>query len=100
MANFLKQHYGLTEGPLGFPLLDQQARVLDTLLKTLPKTPEYAYRKAVSSQAPTELLAGERADVSWITTESPDRSRVVGLARGMNYNKCQKHEVVRLTQSF
>src|SRR5207249_1170129 len=88
------------EGPLGFPLLDPQARVLDTLLNSLPRTREYAYRKAVIAQAPTELLSGERADVSWITTESPDRSQEVVLAKGMNDSQFQKNPVVTLNHCY
>jgi hypothetical protein len=35
-----------------------------TLLKSLPKTKEYDYRKAVVGKAPTEFNPGERSDVS------------------------------------
>jgi hypothetical protein len=38
----------------------------------------------VTSGAPTELLNGERADVSWITTEEPDREGEIIRAGGMN----------------
>ena len=54
MPSFLPT-YGPTEGPLGFPMPDRQARQLDTLLKALPKSKEHAYRKAVTAKAPTEL---------------------------------------------
>src|SRR5689334_2891712 len=76
--------YGATAGPLGFPMPDKVARALDALLKTLPTTDEYAYRKAVVARSPTELNPGERSDVSWISTESPDRCKDVVIARGMN----------------
>ena len=46
------QHYGNTEGPLGFPMIDKQARALELLLKTLPKTDEYKYRHAVQTRTP------------------------------------------------
>ena len=49
-----------TEDPLGFPMPDRQARQLDTLLKSLPKTKEHAYRKAVTAKTPTELNPGKR----------------------------------------
>jgi hypothetical protein len=100
MTHFLKQHYGPSEGPLGFPLLDKQAQVLETLLKTLPKTQEYAYRKAVVPKAPTELLPGERADVSWISTENPDRCREVVLARGLNDSQFQHNPIVTLNHAY
>src|SRR5437870_3680008 len=100
MNHFLKQHYGPTEGPLGFPLLDKQAQVLDALLKTLPKTKEYAYRKAVVPKAPTELLPGERADVSWISTENPDRCGEVVLAKGLNDSQFQQNPIVTLNHAY
>jgi hypothetical protein len=66
--NFLP-HYGTTEGPLGFPMLDKQALALDALLKTLPQTPEHAYRKTVLTKAPTELNPGERR--LFVASENP-----------------------------
>src|SRR4051812_1080425 len=64
------RHYGQAVGPLGFPQTDRAAGALDALLKTLPKSPEFDYRHAVVTKAPTELNPGERSDVSWISTES------------------------------
>ena len=54
--------YGPTEGPLGFPMLDRQARALDALLKAMPHDDAYRYRKAVIERGPTELSSGERSD--------------------------------------
>ena len=51
-------HYGPAEGPLGFPMPDKQARALDTLLKTLPKSREFEYRKALVARAPANRLHG------------------------------------------
>jgi hypothetical protein len=91
-------HYGLTEGPLGFPMSDRQARQLDTLLKSLPKTKDHAYRKAVVAKAPTELNPGERSDVSWISTESVDRVQEVVVARGVNDHQFQANPGVTIQQ--
>jgi len=52
---FLEQHYGPTEGPLGFPMPDRAAQALDSILSSLPRSSEFAYRKLVSVQPPTEL---------------------------------------------
>jgi hypothetical protein len=79
---------------------DKQARALDALLKALPKTPEYAYRKAVTARAPTELNPGERSDVSWITTESPDRQGEVVLAKGMNDSQFRANPIVTLGHAY
>jgi len=92
--------YGTTEGPLGFPMSDRQARMLDHVLKSLPKTDDYAYRKAVVAQAPTELNPGERSDVSWISTESPDRDREVVIARGMNASQFLANPVVTMQHAY
>jgi len=75
--------YGDTEGPLGLPMKDQQAKALDLLLKALPEEDRQLCR-LVTTKAPTELLEGERADVSWISTESIDRDQEIVIARGMN----------------
>ncbi len=80
--NTFHKSYGTTEGPLGFPMLDRQARMLDTLLKSMPRSQEFAYRKTVVAKAPTELNPGERSDVSWISTESPDIVNEVVVDKG------------------
>jgi hypothetical protein len=97
---FLKQHYGPTEGPLGFPMTDRAASALDALLRGLPKSDEFAYRKRIVEKAPAELLVGERADVSWITSEAPDRAREVVLARGMNDAQYQLNPIVTLQHAY
>ena len=90
----------LTEGPLGFPMPDKTARAVDALLRTLPKTKDYEYRKALASRPPTELNPGERSDVSWISTESVDRMGEVVLARGMNDAQFQHNPLVTLGHAY
>lgn len=97
---FLQQHYGPTEGPLGFPMIDKAAQALDVILRSLPTSGEFAYRKVVSAKAPTELLAGERADVSWITSEEPDRVQEVVLARGMDDRQFKLNPIVTLQHAY
>jgi hypothetical protein len=96
----LAQHYGPAAGPLGFPMTDRAARTLDALLKSLPKGKEYEYRHLVSTRAPTELNPGERSDVSWISTESVDRTGEVVLARGMNDSQFQANPLVTLGHAY
>ncbi len=96
----LTRHYGPAEGPLGFPLLDRQAFALEEILKALPKEPAYAYRKAVLTQGPSEVLPGERSDVSWITTEDPDRDNEVVIARGMNDSQYRLNPIVTLQHAY
>ena len=98
VRDFLKT-YG-TQGPLGFPMLDKQALAVDALLKTLPSTKEYEYRKSIHVQAPTELSPGGRSDVSWISTEDVDRQRDVVLARGMSDEHFKLNPVVTLQHRY
>ena len=100
MPDFLATHYGPVEGPLGFPMSDRAAQALDALLKSLPRTPEHEYRHLVTTKAPTEVNPGERSDVSWISTESPDRMGEVVLARGMNDSQFQGNPIVTLGHAY
>lgn len=94
------QHPPLTEGPLGFPLTDTQAKTLDTIIKKLPSTKEYDYRKTVFTKAPTELNDGERSDVSWISTEAPDRVNEVVIAKGMDDSQFALNPIVTLCHDY
>jgi hypothetical protein len=98
--NVLKQYYGPTEGPLGLPMQDRQALALDGILKALPKGDEFQYRKAVVGQGACEVLPGERSDVSWISTESPDRSGEVVLAKGFNDAHFKLNPIVTLNHAY
>jgi hypothetical protein len=90
----------LIECPLGFPLSEKQARNLDTLLKALPKSKEFKYVKTVFLKAPTELNPGERSDVSWISTETPDRYDHVVFAKGMNDTQFALNPIVTLNHDY
>ncbi|GIW79447.1 MAG: hypothetical protein KatS3mg105_1254 [Gemmatales bacterium] len=100
MKDILQQHYGKSEGPLGFPQTEKQARALNDVLKRIPKGDEFRYRKSVLVQPPTELLTGERADVSWISTEDPDRQNEVVVARGMNDSQFSLNPLVTLNHDY
>jgi hypothetical protein len=91
--------YG-TEGPLGFPMSSKQARNLETLLKALPKTKEFEYRKTVLVKTPAEVRIDERSDVSWISTETPDRYDHVVFAKGMNDSQYALNPVVTLNHDY
>jgi hypothetical protein len=92
--------YGTAEGPLGFPMMDRQAFALEEILKALPKDTAHAYRKAQLAQGPSEVLPGERTDVSWITTEDPDRQNEVVIARGMNDSQFKLNPIVTLQHAY
>lgn len=89
--------YGDTEGPLGFPMKDADAQALDALLKA---TPDATYGRAVVEKATTEIMPGERADVSWITTEAMDRDREVVLSAGMDDGHFKSNPIVTLGHCY
>jgi hypothetical protein len=92
--------HATTEGPLGFPVTDRQAFALDTLVAALPKDSAFRYRKATVARGASELLAGDRADVSWISTEDPDRTAEVVLARGMNDSQYKLNPIVTMQHAY
>jgi hypothetical protein len=92
--------HATTEGPLGFPVTDRQAFALETLLKALPQDEAFRYRKASVARGASEVLPGERSDVSWISTEEPDRTREVVLARGMNDSQYKLNPIVTMQHAY
>src|SRR5262245_21912679 len=88
------------EGPLGFPLTGRQAIAVAAVLKSLPKDDAFRYRKALIARGPSEVLRGERSDVSWISTEDPDRTNEVVRARGMNDGQFKLNPIVTMQHSY
>jgi hypothetical protein len=88
------------EGPLGFPMTDRQAIALDAIIKSLPKSDEFRYRKAQVAKGASEVLPGERCDVSWISTETPDRVKDVVSSRGMNDSQFKLNPIVTMGHNY
>ena len=89
--------YGDTEGPLGFPMKDAEAKALD---KFLQENPEAEYQRVVVEKATSELATGERADVSWIQTEAVDRQSEVVLASGFRDDQFKSNPIVTLNHDY
>ena len=87
-----------TEGPFGRPMKDAQAKALESLLPNLPEGAEPKF--ITPEKAPSELLPGDRADVSWITTEDPDRDREVVLNKGMDDCHFKLNPIVALQHCY
>ncbi len=90
----------IIEGPLGFPLTDRQAIAVEAILKELPRDAAFRYRKTVIARGAAELLEGERADVSWISTEDPDRTNEVVVASGMNDGQYRLNPIVTMQHAY
>src|SRR5438132_11550555 len=89
-----------TEGPLGFPLTDRQAIALEHILKSLPGDDTFKYRKSLVTKGASEILQGERSDVSWISTEDVDRTNDVVLAKGMNDSQFKQNHIVTMQHAY
>jgi hypothetical protein len=89
-----------TEGPFGVPMKDAQARALETRLKELPKDDAFAFRRCTLARGLAEWQPEGRADVSWITEESPDRVGDIVLARGMDDSHFALNPLVTLNHNY
>jgi hypothetical protein len=99
MSNFLKSHFD-TEGPFGLPMRDAQAKALEERLRVLPNEDAFTLRRCSFERGVSELQPGERADVSWITEEAPDRVGDVVLASGMDDSHFQLNPIVTLNHAY
>jgi hypothetical protein len=64
----------------GFLMPEETARRIDNLSRGLPR--DFTYRRRSAPAADLELNAGERTDVSTITTDALDRDRECVLPAG------------------
>ena len=93
---FLKE-YGDTEGPLGFPMKDADAKALDAILQA---NPDAEHVRLVVQKATTEFSEGERADVAWIQTEAVDHDQEIVLASGFRDDAFKGNPIVTLNHSY
>ncbi len=99
MSPFLKANYE-TEGPFGVPMMSAQAAALEVRLKELPSDEAFTLRRCSFERGVSELQPGERADVSWITEEAPDRLGDIVLASGMDDSHFQLNPIVTLNHAY
>jgi hypothetical protein len=99
MSNFMKSHFD-TLGPFGLPMKDAQAKALEARLRDLPQEDAFTLRRCSFERGVSELAPGERADVSWITEESPDRLGDIVLASGMDDSHFALNPIVTLNHAY
>lgn len=91
--------YWATIGPLGLPCTDAQAFALEERLKKTSELHDDVGRLVIE-KATIDLLPGERADVSWITTQDVDRMREIVLAKGMDDSHFALNPLVTLQHCY
>jgi hypothetical protein len=99
MPCFLKSHFD-TEGPFGLPMKDTQAKALEERLRALPQEDAFTLRRCSFERGISELQPGERADVSWITEETPDRLGDIVRASGMDDSHFLLNPIVTLNHAY
>jgi hypothetical protein len=73
---------------------------LEAILKTNSKDSAFGYKKLIVAKAQSEVLPGERSDVSWISTEEPDRMREVVLSAGLNDTQFKLNPIVTMNHNY
>lgn len=96
----MKTKASLTAGPLGIQMTDEQAKVLEAVLKTHSADSALGYRKSELFKKYAEVLPGERTDVSWISTEEPDRTNEVVIAAGMDDSHFKLNPIVTMNHNY
>ena len=92
-----KETYGnVVSGPMGLEMPESIAAAVDSASKTLPK--DFQYRRVAKSPEEFNFQPGERADVSLITTDDPDRDDDVILPEGGDWS--QYNRVVPFSHDY
>src|SRR5436305_15264665 len=84
----VKAFANVVEGPMGLRMPEETARAIETASKGLPA--DFTYRRRAKSTSKFELVPGERADVSYITTDAPDREDEVVITKGGGWDGFNK----------
>lgn len=83
---------------LGLQLPEDVARQVDEIVKTLPK--DYKYTRKGAMPETSELVSGERADISMVSVESIDRDGDVILAKGINTEMFSRNPIVTFAHQY
>ncbi len=75
----------IVEGPMGLKMPETIARTIEQMTRTLPQ--ECHYRRKEKSAMAFQFDPGERADVSFITTDTVDREGEVFLPHGGDWTQ-------------
>lgn len=87
---------GMTKGPIGIPMSDEQAFQLETLLVGV----DIEMKRMVLPAAVAKIEDGERAEISWITTEVPDREGDLVIADGMDETHYKLNPIVAMNHNL
>lgn len=95
--NYKKKNF--VESCVGAYLPESDARYLDSIIKDCEKEAIVYKHKFIVKQEP-DLLTGERADVSYITTQDVDRDNEIVLSSGADIQHYEKNSIVTWNHDY
>jgi hypothetical protein len=99
LGELLTKRYGQrVEGPTGLKMPESVARAIESASKTLPK--DFTYRRVAKSVSEFTLDAGERTDVSVVTTDAVDRDEEVLLPNGIEWGQFKSNPIVTFAHNY
>lgn len=102
----VKQYYGDSEGPLGIPMRSDVAKDVEKILAGLPADCKQLIQqangpmRAVKVASAMDFAEGERADISFVTTDSVDRDAEVMFPQGADWSQFRKNPVVTFAHKY
>lgn len=97
-----KELYGeVVSGPSGYVMPETLARRIESTLPDLPEECRaMGYKRVAALPEGMEILEGERADISLITSDAIDRDREVMLPGGADWRDFRKNPVVTFVHHY
>ncbi|HVJ83705.1 MAG TPA: hypothetical protein VNC50_21740 [Planctomycetia bacterium] len=88
------------EGPFGFPLREESARAVETILKDLPKGKEWDYRRVLAPAAAEDLSDEARTEISVVSSGAVDRDGEVVLPAGVDLEQFRLNPVITFSHQY
>jgi len=92
--------YGECTGPLGFPMIETEARELDKFLENHSKDSACGYKHYQNPKSFEYFIEGEHADVSVISDSSIDLDKEIVSAKGLDFSPFEKRKQVTLNHNY
>lgn len=93
-----KKYGNRVEGPTGLTMPETVARAIEAAQKGLPK--DFTYRRMAKGVSDFTLDAGERTDISVVTTDAVDRDAEVLLPSGIDWSQFKSNPVVTFAHNY
>jgi len=108
----IKESYGDSLGPLGFPLPSETAKAIEKLMKTVSAEIKKLFHTEVDGEIvegycrrfhvtkSPEFTPGERAEISFVSTRAIDRDSEVIMPNGLDWKHFRKNPIVPFSHNY